>query len=75
MAAFQELMQADPSRDAKRPDGVRVDTAAFLAEARRVIGATEDGADFHSMDLLANVKGESPRSLQSAASMISNTLV
>ena len=46
-----------------------------LAEARRVIGATEDGADFHSMDLLANVKGESPRSLQSAASMISNTLV
>lgn len=29
MAAFQELMQADPSRDAKRPDGVRVDTAVF----------------------------------------------
>jgi hypothetical protein len=29
MAAFQKLMQADPSRDAKRPDGVRVDTAVF----------------------------------------------
>jgi hypothetical protein len=44
-------------------------------DASSVIGATEDGADFHSMNLLANAKRESPRPLQSAASMISNTLV
>jgi hypothetical protein len=74
MAAFQELMQADPSGEAARADSVRVDTAAFPAERVTVIGATEDGADFQSMNLLANAKRESPRSLQSAASMISNTL-
>lgn len=44
-------------------------------DASSVIDATEDGADFHSMNLLANAKRESPRPLQSAASMISNTLV
>ena len=61
MAAFQELTQADPSGEAARADSVRVYTAAFLAERVTVISATEDGADFQSMNLLANAKRESPR--------------
>jgi hypothetical protein len=33
MAAFQEMMQADPNMEAAKDDGVRVETAVFLSEA------------------------------------------
>jgi hypothetical protein len=33
MAAFQELIDTDPSSEAAKADDVRVDTAAFLVEA------------------------------------------
>jgi hypothetical protein len=33
MAAFHELMQADPSMEAAKHDGVRVETAVVLSEA------------------------------------------
>ncbi len=33
MAAFQEMMDADPNMEAAKADGVRIETAAFLTEA------------------------------------------
>jgi hypothetical protein len=33
MAIFQQMMQADPSMEAAKADGVRIETAVFLTEA------------------------------------------